>query len=168
MAKTLFIIACALAFLAPLFLTGATSSDAPTATFRGFPSDFEGVKLRELGLSERENYFLEDFPGKIGRFTDGRREIIIRWVTQATRKLHPAKDCFEAIGYETAPLPVKIDHRGKRWACFSARKNTESLRVCENIGDDAGNEWTDVSVWYWSVFSQQKGEWWAYTVAERE
>ncbi len=167
MAKILFILACGIAFLAPFLLTNEKSSKSETASFQGFPNKFEGFKLKELGLSDRENYFSQDFPGNIGRFTDGRREIIIRFVTEATRKLHPAKDCFEAIGYQTKPLPLKIDD-GKRWACFSAKKQTESLRVCERITDDSGGEWTDVSAWYWSAFSQTGGKWWAYTVAENE
>ncbi len=168
MAKLIFTIVCGIAFLAPFLLTNENSLKTETAPFRGFPAEFEGLKLKELGLSEREIYFLQDFPGKIGRFTDGRREIIIRFVTEATRKLHPAKDCFAATGYQTQPLPLKIDDEGKRWACFSAKKRTESLRVCERITADSGSEWTDVSAWYWSAFSQSKGEWWAYTVAENE
>ncbi len=168
MSKIIFIIACGLAFTAPFFLAKESASNYQSTSFQGFPAKFEDLNLKELGLSEREEYFLEDFPGKIGRFTDGRREIIIRWVTQATRKLHPAKDCFEAIGYKTKPLPIKVDENGKRWSCFSAKKGEESLRVCEKIYDNSGNEWTDVSSWYWSAFQQTSGEWWALTIAERE
>lgn len=168
MAKIFFILACAIACLAPFLLTKPASSNSQNAPFRGFPDTFEGLKLKELDLSEREKYFAEDFPGKIGRFTDGRREIIIRWVTEATRKLHPAKTCLEGIGYATKPLPLKIDENGKRWSCFSAKKKDESLRVCDRINDEEGREWTDVSAWYWANFSRTKGEWWAYTVAENE
>ena len=168
MAKIFFIVACLIAFLAPFLLTKESSSNAQTASFRGFPDSFEGLKLKELDLSERERYFADDFPGKIGRFTDGRREIIIRWATEATRKMHSVKDCLEAVGYATKPLPLKIDENGKRWSCYSAKRKDESLRVCERITDAEGREWTDVSAWYWSALSQPEGEWWAYTVAENE
>ena len=118
MAKIVFIIACAIAFSAPFALRNSTTRQANSADFKGFPAEFEGRKLRDLGLSERERFFLEDFPGQIGRFSDGNREIVIRRVTEATRKLHPASDCFEAVGYSTKPLPIKVDEAGKRWACF--------------------------------------------------
>ncbi len=132
------------------------------------PETFEGIKIKQLPLSERESYFLEDFPGNIGRFSDGKREIIIRYVREATRKLHPASDCFRAVGYSTNPLPLKVDDDGKRWSCFSAARANEKLRVCERIYDDAGNEWTDVSAWYWTALNELNGNWWAVTVAERD
>lgn len=168
MAKIIFILACAAAFFAPFVLTKETSPKVETASFPGFPAQFEGKALRQLTLTEREEFFLADFPGKVGRFTDGRREIIIRWVTQATRKLHPAEDCFKGIGYETKPLPLEIGADGKHQACFSAVKNEDSLRVCERIFDENGDSWTDASSWYWSAMQKSNGEWWAITVAERQ
>ena len=168
MAKIFFIIACGIATFAPFLLTNEKPSKPIAASTQNFPTEFEGLKLKELALSERERYFTQDFPGEIRRFTDGRREIIIRRVTEATRKLHPAKDCFAAIGFQTKPMPLKTDENGKHWACFSAVKGDESLRVCERISDAAGNEWTDVSAWYWSAFTQANGAWLAYTVAEKE
>lgn len=168
MGKIIFIFACVAAFAAPFFLSNETAHQSASNSFQGFPKEFENKPLKEIGLSARETYFLQDFPGEIKRFTDGRREIIIRYVTEATRKLHPAKDCFEAIGFQTTPLPLKVAEDGKHWACFSAKNKTESLRVCERISDAAGNEWTDVSAWYWSAFTQANGEWLAYAVAERE
>ena len=168
MAKIFFIIACLAAALAPFLLEKETRRISQNSTLQGFPVEFENRKLTELSLSERERYFLQEFPGSIGRFTDGHREIVIRQVTEATRKLHPAKDCFAATGYETKPLPLKIDASGRHWACFSAIKNDETLRVCERITDEEGNEWTDVSAWYWSALSRTDGNWLAYTVAEKE
>lgn len=168
MAKIIFIFACLAAFLAPFLAAKEPTEKSASNSFQKFPTEFENLPLKEIALSERETYFLQDFPGEIKRFTDGRREIIVRYVTEATRKLHPAKDCFEAIGFQTAPLPLKIASDGKHWACFSAKNKTESLRVCERISDAKGGEWTDVSAWYWSAFTETNGEWLAYTVAERE
>ena len=173
MTKVILTAACLFAFIAPFVLSRTEtgkSSVHQNGTFRGFPGHFEGAELRELALTEREEFFLRDFPGKIGRFTDGRREIIIRYVTEATRKLHSPENCFRAAGYETTLCPMKIDETGKRWSCFSAARNDERLHVCERIYDENGNQWTDVSAWYWSAISQTNGggEWWALTVAERE
>ena len=164
----LFLTACVMAFLAPFWFSNIRSDNLTAEGFPGFQTTFEGHPLRELPLSDREKLFLDYFPGNIGRFTDGRREIIIRFVRQATRQLHPAGDCFRAVGYETKPLPIKVDNEGKRWSCFSAVKASEKLRVCERINDASGNEWTDVSAWYWTALNENKGEWWAVTVAERE
>lgn len=164
MAKIIFIVACLIACFAPFAVM--KESKTVSTTQIAFPTEFEGRTLRDLGLSDRERAFLVDFPGQIGRFTDGEREIIIRHVTEATRMLHPADDCFKAVGYTTAPLPVKVDAANSRWACFSAIKNKDNLRVCERIEDKKGREWTDVSSWYWAVWGSDRGDWWAYTVAE--
>ncbi len=162
----LFLTACAAAFSASFWLSDEKNINPGIQNFRSFPETFEGIEIKQLPLSERESYFLEDFPGSIGRFSDGRREIIIRYVREATRKLHPAGDCFRAVGYSTKPLPLKIGAGGERWSCFSAARADEKLRVCERIYDDAGNEWTDVSAWYWTALNKPAGGWWAVTVAE--
>ena len=167
MAKIIFILACAAALLTPMVLSKANSV-VPIKEIRAFPTEFEGRPLRDVGLTAREQYFLNDFPGQIGRFTDGRRELIIRRVTEGTRKLHPASDCFRAIGYSITPLPLRIDAEGRRWSSFAAVKDNESLKVFERIEDNTGREWTDVSTWYWSVWGEQNGEWWAWTIAERD
>jgi exosortase/archaeosortase family protein len=167
-ATIVFLTSCALAFFAPLWFSSEKKARVQSPNFRGFPATFENQPLVELPLTEREKFFLEDFPGSVGRFSDGKREVVIRFVTEATRKLHPASDCFRAIGYETKPLPLKVDDEGKRWSCFSAAKTDERLRVCERIYAGAGGEWTDVSAWYWSSLNESVGEWWAVTTAENE
>ena len=168
MEKIAFIMACVLAFFAPFVVTKERSAETVNSTFKSFPKEFEGRELQELELSQRERFFLEDFPGQIGRFTDGNREIVIRRVTEATRKLHPASDCFEGVGYTTFPLPIRIDESNKRWSCFSAVKKDERIRVCERIEDNHGGEWTDASSWYWTAWGQGNSEWWAFTVAQSD
>jgi hypothetical protein len=166
--RTIFLIACILAAAAPFWSGDETpAAESAPQNFRGFPSRFEGAEIKPLPLSENEAIFLADFPGKVGRFSDGRREIILRFITQATRKLHSAQDCLAAIGYKTKPLPLKIDGIGNRWGCFTATKNGKSLRVCERIySEKTAENWTDVSAWYWSALAQKDGEWWAIMVAE--
>jgi hypothetical protein len=166
-----YLVACLLAALVPwASLNSKPQGGDETASkaFPGWPTHFEGRELTALPLQERERRFASDFPGRIARFTDGKREIIIRWVTEATRKLHPASDCFEGIGYSIHPQPLRVDGAGERWGSFTAVRRDEKLRVYERIYTDTGQSWTDVSAWYWAADENAAGAWWAVTVAENE
>jgi exosortase/archaeosortase family protein len=162
--KNIVIISCLVAFIVPFFVGGKEMLKANKTA--KFPTTFEGKPLQELELTERENFYLNEFPGEIKRFSDGNREIIVRYVTNATRKLHLSTDCFSAIGYAIKPLPIKIDETEQKWACFNANKGVESLNVCERIYTENGESWTDVSAWYWSAISNDNKDYWAITVAE--
>jgi hypothetical protein len=162
---------CVLAALIPILPLHSKPSNAaiPRVAFSGWPAQFEGEALKPLPLTERELRFGKEFPGHIGRFTDGKREVIIRWVSEATRRLHPAADCFEGIGFSIRPLPLYVDGNGSRWSSFIATRGKERLRVRERIYTNTGESWTDVSSWYWaSVQEPDLGPWWAITVAEAE
>ena len=169
----LFIICCLLAAVAPF---APMRSDAPNeqSAFPGWPAQFEGHGLTQLPLSSREERFATDFPGRIARFealfSNGQREMIIRWAPRETRALHPASDCFKGLGYSIKPLPARVDPAGHRWGCFEARRGAESLNVYERIYDSADKEsWSDVSSWYWqAMMGQASGGYWAVTVAERQ
>jgi hypothetical protein len=159
-----FALACAIAALAPL------APSAPKAAvaegFPGWPSSFEGAALTQLPLSPVELRFQENFPGRVGRFSDGRREVILRWVSSVTRKLHPAGDCFKANGYALTPLPIAVKD-GQQWSGFTAVRGKQQLEVRERIVDAAGAQWSDVSAWYWAVqLGRSSGPWWAVTVAQ--
>jgi len=162
---TVFVSVCLFAASIP-FLNGEQAAIKTAPTNAAFPTEFENKPLQELELTERERVFMQDFPGETRRFTDGRREIIIRHITEATRKLHPSADCLAAIGYAIKPLPLKIDEQNQKWACFTADREKESLRVCERIYTDSGENWTDVSSWYWSAIGGGNKDYWAITVAE--
>ena len=166
-----YIIACAIAALMPFVAARfqAPATGAAAVTFPGWPSTFEGKTLTPLPLKEMEKTFASDFPGQIARFSDGEREIIVRWVTEATRKLHPASDCFQGLGYTVKPLAAYRDRSGSLWASFAATKAGERLVVYERINSDSGETWTDVSAWYWSALRHEgSGSWWAITVAEKQ
>lgn len=136
--------------------------------FAGWPTEWESQPLREVPLSEREIRFNQNFPGRIAKFTDGRREFILRWVTEGTRQLHPSSDCFRGLGYSVHPEPAILDAQQARWSCFAATRGNLRLRVRERISDQLGAEWTDVSAWYWSVLLQQtSGPWLAVTIIEQ-
>lgn len=140
----------------------ATYEDAAIAPL------YDGVILTELPLSSREREFSRGFPGRIRRFTDGEHEIIIREVNRPTRKLHPSSDCFRGAGFDIKPQPAKVDTKGRTWGCFSASRTNEKLKVCEHISSSAGDEWYDVSSWFWAaLFQDSRGPWVAYTVVEK-
>lgn len=164
-----YIVACAVAALLPFFSAQSESSgSAGAVAFPGWPTEFEGKTLTTLPLTEIEQRFNADFPGKIGRFTDGKREFIVRWVTEGTRKLHPASDCFQGLGYSVKPLAMYRDAKGSLWSSFAATKGSDRLRVYERIHSDSGESWTDVSAWYWAALQHGEGSWWAITIAEKE
>ncbi len=165
----LFIFCCLLAAIAP-FAPFRREAANPQSTFPGWPTQFEGRTLTQLPLSSREERFAADFPGRIARFSDGRREIIIRWVTRETRALHPASDCFKGLGYSTRSLPAHVDPAGRHWGSFQALRGDEALRVHERVFDSMDKaSWSDVSSWYWqTLMGKTSGGWWAITVAERQ
>lgn len=167
--RIVYLIACSLAAFTPFLFSQSESLSRSSGdfVFPGWPTQFEGRTITPLPLTELEKGFMSGFPGRIGRFSDGKREIVIRWVTVATRKLHPASDCFQGIGYRVKPLALRRDDSGALWSSFAASKGDERLRVYERISSESGETWTDVSAWYWSALSHD-GPWWAITIAEKE
>lgn len=123
--------------------------------------------LFQLPLSNVEQRFARDFRGAIGRFSDGKSVWVVRHVSQATRMLHSAVDCYRGLGYQvSAPKVVQRADR-RRWRCFIAKRG-QTLQVCERIFDDRQSEWTDVSAWYWeTLFQTGKHEGWAVTQVTR-
>lgn len=142
---------------------------SPTAdAFPGWPSSFEGRPLQQLPLTDREERFGEGFPGRLGRFHDGQREVLLRWVEQPTRRLHAAAQCLHAHGYVIDHQPLELDTSGRPWSVFLAREDVTQLRVREGIRDADGQQWGDVSAWYWAaVLGRSRGPWWGFVVAER-
>lgn len=160
-----FLMLCVAVALVPVLPVQAKRAEV--AGFPGWPIHFEGVALTRLPLTKRESGFYRDFPGKVARFSDGSREIILRWVTAPTRKLHPAADCFKGIGFTVDPQPVRVDQRGQRWGSFITGKDDTRLVVHERIYTVGGDSWIDVSSWYWAaLLGDGGGPWWVATVAE--
>jgi hypothetical protein len=135
--------------------------------FPGWPTQYEGRALQPLPLSEREKLFAQDFPGQIGRFSDGRRELVIRWTTAPTRRLHPASDCFRGIGYAVTPTPVRRAVDGTPMNCFRATRGSDAVTVCEHLRDEHGHTWPDVGAWYWATVLRSGGPSWSFVIAER-
>jgi hypothetical protein len=138
----------------------------------GFPGWAVAPGLHDvtaLELGPREARFAADFPGQIGAFTDGQQTFIVRWVTQPTRKLHPASDCLRALGYTVKPAPIFVATDATTWGAHFAQHGTDKLRVRERIVDTNGKGWTDISRWYWSaLLGRTSPPWWTITVLELE
>ncbi|MBI1891565.1 MAG: hypothetical protein HYS18_13015 [Burkholderiales bacterium] len=171
-----FVFALALAALWPLAHTAPHTPPAKAGSVEWWEGLWapQNTSLVKLPLSPLEQRFARQFPGQIGRFTDGRREWIVRVMDKPTRMLHPASDCFRGMGYTVDPPRVRSDGKGEHWRCFTAtRKDTSGakLKVCERIFDARGKQWTDASSWYWSALmakaTQASGPWWAVTQVER-
>ena len=131
-----------------------------------WPTHFRGRPLTQLALAPLDARFAQRFPGAIARFSDGAQALIVRYVEQPTRALHPAPDCFRAAGYVLTAATARIDADGMHWRCFTAARDGQRVRVCERIVErdfDTGRAWTDVSAWYWSALGST-GPWWAVTV----
>ncbi len=163
-----FLIICVAVALVPLAMGSKSASinSKEKSGFPGWPTTFENRALTRLPLSALEARFARDFPGHIARFTDGKREVIMRWVATPTRKLHPAADCFRANGYIVTPRPIR-EAGDQRWATFFAVHGTAKFLVSERIHDQSGRQWSDVSAWYWANQIGDGGGSWAVTVAQR-
>lgn len=160
-------IAAGLPFLSKAINMPDQATSHVTRAFPGWPESFEGRSLTPLPDGEGKGEAFASFPGKLRAFTDGNRIILMRWLTQPTRQLHPAIDCYRALGYEVDLQPLTIDGDGKRWGCFSAKQGNTLVFVKERIADENGATWSDASSWYWSaMLGSTQAPWWSITVED--
>lgn len=133
-----------------------------------WPNEFEGRALTPQAILPEPSNF-KAFTGKVGRFTDGRNEVLFREVQSVTRQLHSSSDCFQGSGFSIEPMALFRDKRGRIWSRFQARRKDETLVVREIVSDrSSGQSWSDVSAWYWAaLFGKTRGPWLATTVATR-
>ena len=169
-----FLFKCLCALLLPACMlysvvTAATGDrHAPANEAAGFelPAQWQGRPLRPLALSEVEQRFARQFPGTLARLTDGEQVLVLRAVQRPTRMLHPAADCYRALGYAIHHAQLRLDAQSQLWRCFEARRAGSALQVCERITDAGGAGFTDTSAWYWAaLLGQSQGPWQAITVA---
>ncbi len=142
------------------------AAPAPIAQADELPLHWQGAPVRPLALSAVEQRFAERFPGRIARLTDGRRIVVLRDVAAPTRMLHPAADCYRALGYRIEGEHLRALDGGLQ-RCFVARKDGLALRVCEQIEDARGQRFADTSAWYWAAtMGRSSGPWRAVTVTQ--
>lgn len=151
-----FFLACAIAAIIPFF----TRQNSPVKEKEQWPTTYEGQKLRPIPLTGSELQFARNFPGSIAVFHTDKQTIIIRRVRQATRQLHPAADCYRASGFRITNLHRETDETGMAWNALLAQKSTRQLQVRERIYDENGQNYSEVSQWYWAaLWGQSKGPW---------
>jgi hypothetical protein len=159
------LVSMAVAALTPL-LAARDVTSSTQSLIREWPHEFRGRPLIELPLDGNEQRFQKDFPGAVARFTDGEHDIIMRWVDQPTRRLHPAEDCYRGWGYEVSESKIRGDSDGTQWRCFTARNRAGGRTVCEQLRDQDGGHFTDVSSWYWSAtLRRTTGPWLVTTIS---
>lgn len=163
--RGLLLTAAAVATLVPLL--PARRPPPRLDTFPGWPQRIEDRQLVERPLEPRAEDWARDFPGRLATFSSEGREVLLRWLPRATRRLHPSADCYRGLGYRLSPLPARRGPGGVVWGCSLARREEETLRVCEHLVDARGRTFSDVSSWYWSaLLGRSPGPYWAVTVAE--
>ena len=146
---------------------GASAADGLAETFPGWPERFEGGALQEEPLTGEEAAFNAVFPGRIARFRQGGRVVILRWVTRPTHRVHSAADCLRSSGWRIEPRPLQRRTDGD-WSAFLASRNGVSLSVREQARDASGRTFPDVPTWFWRAFlGKTSGPWWVITVTER-
>jgi hypothetical protein len=159
---------CVAAVLVPILAGTFVPPSEASGRFGGWVDQWDGATLKRIDFTWRERAFREGFPGQVAHFSDGRRELIMRYTERATRKLLSAEECFRNAGFKITPLDVYGDNKGRNWSLFEAEKFGETLRVSERVTDRRGREWLRVGSWYWAAtFGWSSGPWWTITVVER-
>lgn len=160
----LFGLLAAAAALVPLLDSARPAEEGSPASW---PSRFEGRSVVRLAPAPEDMLLARSFPGHVARFSDGRRQIVLRQVNAPTRRLHPASDCFRAVGYAIGLSPMRVSRAGRPASCFTATRGGRTLRVCERIVGADGGSWPDVSSWYWPALAgASKGPWLATLTVE--
>ncbi len=164
--RSFFAVACALALTAT-FLPERAPSEPNLQAFGGWPTVYEGQRLTEEPAPPELAEFYRHFPGKVAYFRSGSTRYVFRFLTAPTRRLHPARQCYRASGYDTSHERSCRREDGQRYGCFTARRGTDAVRVSERLYDASGASWTDVSAWYFAaMLGDSQGPWWSVTIAE--
>lgn len=162
-----------LSALAPMFFSrlaeGVGEREIDASSFPGWPETFEGTPWIQLNRQSQQASFAGGFSGKTALFAQKERRVVLRWVTAATRGVHPAADCFRAWGYQVGSIRLVKDDQGQIWNEFTVERKEEAWIVRERIvvGLDDAQGWSDVSSWYWAAQKAEfQGPWWIVTVVE--
>lgn len=138
------------------------------STTIAWPGSYEGRPIKPLAPAPEDALLAGQFPGRAARFSDGRRQIVLRRLDAATRRLHPARDCFRATGHAIAPAPMRVSADRRAASCFIATRGGRRMLVCEQVRDADGRSWPDISSWYWSALTgTSQGPWTAALTVER-
>lgn len=144
-----------------------SSATIQTVGFPGWSAIEEVRGLKRVPLSRADAALGQGFAGTCGKFASSDTDVFVRWINRETRQVHSLADSLAADGYKVESLPALRDRTGCKWRHFSARKKSQRFDVMERIYDLRGNNFTDVSQWYWSAFTRKsRGPWVAITVRQ--
>ena len=167
-ARLQWLVACLALLMVPILAGTFVPSSEASGRFTGWVDQWDGAALKRIDFTWRERSFVEGFPGQVAHFSDGRRELIMRYTERATRKMLSASNCFSQAGFRITPLDGFTDAKGRTWSLFEAEKFGETLRVSERVTDRRGREWPSVGSWYWAAtFGWSNGPWWTVTVVDK-
>ena len=138
------------------------SSPAPPAL-----TSFRGVPVRQIALTEAEENFYRNFPGSIAIYESTDLKLIVRHVSQATRKLHPASHCLQAEGFRIGEKSLSTDDG---FLTYRITRDGETLSVKEQVTSlTTERTWPEISAWYWhALFHPNQGPWTAVTMIEAD
>lgn len=157
------------AFLTP-FLAFRDSRPAGSVALQSGPEvfAFNGLvlPLHPLPATDAEIAFAKSFPGSLSSHRWGDAQVILRRVHEATRRLHPSRECLRAAGFKTGEAVTVDLSDGTSWARFHAEREGLRLVVHERItSPNHDRSWTDVSSWYWfALWHPLNGPWQAETL----
>jgi hypothetical protein len=158
------VIVCLAAALVPLVPRPTHATRNNSAVAREWPEPFRSMQQEQLSDTERR-FAAGD---RLGRFQQDGRRWLVRSIEDASRRVHPAEECYRATGWRIGPRPAQLSSGGGteplarplKWGCFSARRGAEAVEVCQTTTDESGRSWSDVGSWWWSAaFGKSKGPW---------
>lgn len=160
------------AVMAPLLMLATPRHPEPPEIGTGpevFTFDGLTLPLEPLPPSATEMAFARSFPGTLGSYGWGGDQVILRRVSEATRRLHSSRDCLRAAGFDTTEAITIQLGDGSEWARFHATRDGLRWSVWERIISERNDSiWTDVSAWYWSAIRHPlNGPWQAQTVISK-
>lgn len=122
--------------------------------------------MREQPLTGTETRFAAEAGTSVARFTGNGRDWVLRWIPNASRRIHPAEECYRAAGWRVHPLPMRFivpsdgSFASARWGCFEAQRGTIGAEVCQTIIDGSDRSWSDVGSWWWAaIFHRTPAPW---------
>ena len=155
------------AFLLLCVAAGSSPAWAPRVRADQTSNDFPGWGTlvpggwTPLPLEPTEAAYAESFPGRVARFEKGNQQLVVRYIEQPSRRVHPSHHCLAASGYHVERASSQHDPDVGIWI---ATRGVQRMRVEEWFVSADGHKQGDVSAWYWSaVLGRSRGPWIAYT-----
>lgn len=144
------------------------NTNIATTTQPELLTTYQGEALTPLALTPAEEKFYTNFPGNVSIYEGHSFKLIVRTVTRATRKLHPASHCLRAEGFHIEEKTRTTLPDGSRWLTYTATRNGAQWLIREQITQtDGDKQWSEIPAWFWDAFLHPTdGPWKAITVMQ--